>query len=195
MTTRNTTTSQLSRISPKDVESISFDAEDEQLTVEFLVPIDGGMDHATFVSMHDCSGEDPAEAHIVSLLRQLLHEVSASVRTQKERQSTQPVPCETCTSACCSNTVIRVLPEDIERLQAAEVDVSGIKRFATPTALGFVGMIDASEGSCIYLTEQGCSVYNHRPTICREYSAWTCSVYEEDPEKTAGRRRLLVVQQ
>lgn len=55
---------------------------------------------------------------------------------------------------------------------------------------------DMEQNACPNLTPEGCSIYEHRPLICREYSPWDCDIYEADPDKVEGKvkHKLKVVE-
>lgn len=189
--------SQLAQLQPKDIESITFDAEDETIEAEFLLPIDDGEDFATYTLSLDCDplgeGSNPSVNHALAMLTRALCNVA---NNQKAANAEQDPPCTTCNSACCRDTVVRLLPTDLDRLQANGISLEHVTRYSHPSPQGYVAAINAAElpdGACCFLSDEGCTIYAHRPTICREYSAWTCAAYVEDPEKVAGKRRLLVV--
>ncbi len=48
-------------------------------------------------------------------------------------------------------------------------------------------------GSCVFLRDDGCAVYEVRPQACRDQSSSSCGAWSPDAEKIAGRVRLRVV--
>jgi Fe-S-cluster containining protein len=48
------------------------------------------------------------------------------------------------------------------------------------------------ETACINLREDGCSIYEHRPEVCRQFSGFGCTMVEEDPRKKEGLIQLRV---
>jgi Fe-S-cluster containining protein len=50
------------------------------------------------------------------------------------------------------------------------------------------------DGACVFLRDDGCSIYEHRPDVCREYDAFTCDTFEEDHKKVEGKVKLRVLQ-
>lgn len=187
----------LHTIRPKDIESVHFDAEDELLTVEYLLPVDeADTDHASFTMVYDVSGDEDADLPpgMLKALRSLFSIAASSAAQHLQHLKQKRVPCETCNSACCRNTVIRLLPEDVARLTVNDIAFRDkIEELDEPSPQGYVAKIDASDGACPFLSDEGCTIYQHRPTICREYSAWTCTAYEADEEKVEGKRKLLTV--
>ncbi|MGD0108250.1 MAG: YkgJ family cysteine cluster protein [Rhodopila sp.] len=71
------------------------------------------------------------------------------------------VPCRGCT-ACCYHSWIAVdrAVEPAERLAHLGL---------VPDELGDMQLRHADTGACVHLGPQGCTVYEHRPTICRSY--------------------------
>lgn len=65
------------------------------------------------------------------------------------------VPCNGCTLCCQSGAVILMPGEEgYETEQFAD----GVKMLA-----------HKPDGSCVYLTESGCGIYERRPSVCRLY--------------------------
>ena len=69
------------------------------------------------------------------------------------------VPCNGCT-ACCRNQVVVLFPEhgDDLTILSRHIDLGGA-----------VILMDAENGDCIYLENGKCSVYEHRPAMCRAF--------------------------
>lgn len=80
--------------------------------------------------------------------------------------------CNGCT-ACCRGDRIQLLPGD---------DPSQFETVAVDGAL-YVRQID---GECLYLTEDGCAIYDRQPIMCR---AFNCVTYFR--QKTRQQRRAL----
>jgi len=82
-----------------------------------------------------------------------------------------------CWNACCSNIDISLTPVDIVRLKSRLDIDSGefLERHTVPYELekdGIAGVkLRPVEGgtACPFMAEQGCSVYEDRPTACRYY--------------------------
>ncbi len=82
-----------------------------------------------------------------------------------------------CFNACCSNIDIMLTPYDIIRLKQ-RLGISSaefLKQYTYPFDFGKNGLVgvkmDPVEGgtACQFMTEEGCSVYEDRPTSCRYY--------------------------
>ncbi|ADH86168.1 YkgJ family cysteine cluster protein [Desulfurivibrio alkaliphilus] len=98
-------------------------------------------------------------------------------------------PGVSCFTACCGNINIVLTPYDILRLRRAlNLPASEfLLRFTTPvylekTDLPGVRINLDEEGRCPFVTEQGCTIYEHRPTTCRYYPVGM-SYFRESPEK------------
>ncbi len=82
-----------------------------------------------------------------------------------------------CWNACCSNIDISLTPVDIVRLKH-HLDITStefLDRFTVPYEMekdGIAGVkLRPVEGgtACQFMREEGCSVYENRPTACRYY--------------------------
>lgn len=88
------------------------------------------------------------------------------------------VPCNGCV-LCCERDTIYIHPE--------LGDDSAL--YETKIMKGKVVLKHKSNGDCIYLTKSGCSIYERRPAICKEYS---CALFvQKTPNKVL---RKLVAQ-
>ena len=82
-----------------------------------------------------------------------------------------------CWNACCSNIDISLTPYDILRLKRRFEISSGefLKRYTVPyemehDSIAGVKLRPVDNGTaCQFMTPQGCSVYQDRPTACRYY--------------------------
>lgn len=92
-----------------------------------------------------------------------------------------------CFNACCKNIDITLSPYDIIRLkQRLELD-SGefLRRYTVPYELekdgmAAVKMLPVADGTaCQLMTDEGCSVYEDRPTACRYYPAGLLSMRKQ----------------
>lgn len=75
------------------------------------------------------------------------------------------VPCNGCTLCCRGYQAIILHPEcgdDVSKFQTIEVP--------NPLTGEFALMVEQKpNGDCIYLADKGCSIYDDRPIICREF--------------------------
>jgi Fe-S-cluster containining protein len=81
-----------------------------------------------------------------------------------------------CFNACCRNADVTLTPYDIVRLKSRLGMDSGefLKKHAVPFEMDAdkvpgVKLRTDEEGACLFMTEQGCSVYEDRPASCRYY--------------------------
>ncbi|MCU7958952.1 MAG: YkgJ family cysteine cluster protein [gamma proteobacterium symbiont of Bathyaustriella thionipta] len=81
-----------------------------------------------------------------------------------------------CFNACCKQADITLTPYDIIRLKKRfDIDSSELlKKHTVPfqmdgDGLPGVKMRTDDSGQCLFMTEEGCSVYEDRPTSCRYY--------------------------
>ncbi|MEO1767616.1 YkgJ family cysteine cluster protein [Thiobacter aerophilum] len=89
-----------------------------------------------------------------------------------------------CFNACCKNIDISLTPYDILRLKKRLNMSSGefLKAYTFPYEMekdGIAGVkLKPVEGgtACRFMTEQGCSVYEDRPTACRYYPVGLLSI-------------------
>jgi hypothetical protein len=85
-------------------------------------------------------------------------------------------PKVSCFTACCGNINIILTPYDILRIRK-ELNMSAdefLLRFTKPVFLEKTDMpgvkLNLDEnGRCPFVTEKGCTIYQHRPTTCRYY--------------------------
>lgn len=93
-----------------------------------------------------------------------------------------------CWNACCSNIDITLTPYDILRLKNRFSISSGefLKEYTVPYEIdkdGTPGVkLRSVEGgtACRFMVEEGCSVYEDRPTACRYYPVALLSVRRSD---------------
>ncbi|HHQ48414.1 MAG TPA: YkgJ family cysteine cluster protein, partial [Acidobacteria bacterium] len=76
-------------------------------------------------------------------------------------------------TACCFETRLSLLDEDIARLEAA-----GHRDFTVRDREGYLRLRNV-HGRCVFLGAQGCTVYSIRPDGCRTYPL---VYYEEEDE-------------
>lgn len=188
-----------------DIGTISLDSESNELTVTFDLMVGERGEVAEYTEVVDM---DEAPEHLRLAASAF---TDALMRTLRETaESTDDVKCLTCTGSCCfAFDEIRVTRADVERLAAAglsvdsHVDLYPECREGGEDWSGFVGRMkekpvsaqisksaaELGQTGCVNLTQQGCSIYEHRPTVCREFSPYTCGeTYEEDPRKVSQRK-------
>jgi len=93
-----------------------------------------------------------------------------------------------CWNACCSNIDISLTPYDILRLKQRLAMTSGdfLLQYTLPYELekdGIAGVkLKPVEGgsACQFMTPEGCSVYEDRPTACRYYPVALLSMRRQD---------------
>jgi Fe-S-cluster containining protein len=93
-----------------------------------------------------------------------------------------------CFNACCSNIDVTLTPYDILRL-ARHFDISTWQaqlQYTRPYEMDFHGMpgvkmrpVDGGT-ACQFMTEEGCSIYEDRPTACRYYPYGTMGMRRKD---------------
>ena len=100
-------------------------------------------------------------------------------------------PCATCSSTCCRLPFpLTVTDADIERLGPLAVHVLPLDQ---PTG-AFVGQLPKqADGACIFLRDDGCTVHEVKPEVCRKFDPYDCGMFEPDPAKEQGRLRLRVL--
>ncbi len=94
----------------------------------------------------------------------------------------------TCWNACCSNIDISLTPYDILRLKRRFEISSGefLKKYTVPYEMEQDGIAGVklrpveSGTACQFMTPEGCSVYEDRPTACRYYPLALLSLRRQD---------------
>jgi hypothetical protein len=85
-----------------------------------------------------------------------------------ERDAAVQVPCDGCV-ACCYAKRISVNPEKepAERLAVLQTvkDRNGVR------------LRRRRDGACVHLGPEGCTVYEHRPTICRAFDCRETAIW------------------
>lgn len=191
----------LSKVKLSDIDSITLENGDDTLTIKVMLPVDDG----TFSEYEETIELDEFAPEGLHWLARKFSE--ASLRALKERTMKKaPMPCKTCTGACCYKyDEVRLTDEDVVKLSLlGKRGQDGYHLYSTgPRWTGYVGALNKKplvlngqkiETACHFLRKDGCSIYEHRPTVCREYSPWTCGdTYEADPAKVGGKVRLRVL--
>jgi Fe-S-cluster containining protein len=129
----------------------------------------------------------PDLVRIREAVRDLFLLVQTAVRNRAVESG--EMPCATCTGACCRSWDVLLTPEDHDRLLAHDLGKLA-DLFQTSDIAGNVGRMEKvhwknpktkeTELACAGLGKDGlCAIYEARPTICREFSAWNCDDKEE----------------
>jgi Fe-S-cluster containining protein len=75
------------------------------------------------------------------------------------------VPCGSCTLCCRGGEAIMLHPEDGDIPSLYQTNLVMHPLTGRPIQI----LKQKPDGSCIYLSEAGCTIYNSRPTICRAF--------------------------
>lgn len=101
--------------------------------------------------------------------------------TRLDRQDTFTFSCHKnvrCFTDCCHMLELALTPYDVLRLRKAtgltseqllESHIIIEQDPGEPFPRFYLTMVDDGRASCVFLTEQGCDVYEHRPAACRAY--------------------------
>jgi uncharacterized protein len=92
-----------------------------------------------------------------------------------------------CFNACCKRADITLTPYDILRLKGrlGKGATEFLKDHTVPFQMDQDGLPGVKlrtddEGACLFVTEQGCSVYEDRPTACRYYPLGHLAMRQSD---------------
>ena len=91
-----------------------------------------------------------------------------------------------CFNACCKRTDLTLTPYDILRLRQ-HLDMSStefLQKHTVPFEIDAHGtpgikMRTTNEGACLFMREEGCSVYSDRPSSCRLYGLGALSKHDQ----------------
>lgn len=202
----------LGDVSLTEISKIVLDNWADELTVELQLHVGESGERATYEETLTFDRKTPSY-----LTEAALNFAKACQRMMQERLTHQgDVPCDTCVGSCChiETGAVRMTKVDVDRLSKAYgypwvVDHANF--YDTASFTGYVAEMkmvdldhpgaDLPKGThgCINSTRVGCSIYEFRPQVCRDYSPWdNCrgqegSLYKEDLEKVAGKVKLRVV--
>lgn len=105
-----------------------------------------------------------------------------------------------CWNRCCSRADVTLAPYDIIRLKSATgMDSSEfLKAHTVPFELDAHGVPGLKlrtddDGACLFMTEEGCSVYNDRPTACRYYPSGLLSM--KSISESADEQHFLLIKE
>ena len=96
--------------------------------------------------------------HRIKSFEQAMEEIEAIRRQEDAKSVINNVPCNGCT-LCCLSDAIRILPED---------DASKYQTMPHEHFTGHLMLDHKPNGECLYLTNNGCGIHDHKPTMCRE---------------------------
>ncbi len=105
-----------------------------------------------------------------------------------------------CWNACCAQANVTLTPYDIIRLKqhlgTSTTDV--LAKHSVPFELDQGGMPGiklrtTDSGACLFMTDEGCSVYENRPTACRYYPSGLMSMRAID--KNVDERSFLLIKE
>ncbi len=105
-----------------------------------------------------------------------------------------------CWNACCAQANVTLTPYDIIRLKqhlgTSTTDV--LAKHSVPFELDQGGMPGiklrtTDSGACLFMTDEGCSVYENRPTACRYYPSGLISMRAID--KNVDERSFLLIKE
>ena len=188
----------LSQCKATDIDAIKLSSDDNQIEVELILPVGNFDSVAAYSEVFDLDAEH-VPSYLIGAARNL---AQACLRAVREKANwRREYPCATCTGACCKTfSSIRLTKYDVDLLESNGVDVGKQVVFYPDEAwTGHIGefrlvpMDGSPHGACPNLTKTGCGIYEHRPEVCREFSAFDCTEYEPDPDKIDGKVRLRVM--
>lgn len=195
----------LHTISLDDITEITLQNPEMELTTTVNIPIGAHGELAEYTDVTEHKDLPDFVQKAATALTGAIHRM-----LREKTHNPEQLPCLTCTSACCyTEGEVRVTASDLERLAKLGRPVGELVDFrreyleweGTDWA-GFVGSmkerlvareVDAvahndDQRGCAMVTSKGCSIYEHRPAVCRSYSPWTCGdTYNEDRKKVAAR--------
>ena len=95
----------------------------------------------------------------------------------------------TCFTECCRLLELALTPYDVLRLRKGTAMHSGqlLENFiikeqnpGEPFPRFYLTMVDDGRASCVFVTESGCTVYEHRPAACRTYPLGRAAIRVEN---------------
>ncbi|MES9856526.1 MAG: YkgJ family cysteine cluster protein [Sedimenticola sp.] len=98
-----------------------------------------------------------------------------------------------CFNACCKRADVTLTPYDVIRMKDHLGMSSGdfLKAHTVPFQMDQQGMPGIKmrtddEGACLFVREEGCSIYGDRPTACRYYPLGHMAIKEKDATEDAA---------
>lgn len=184
-------------VEASDISEVVLDMTADTVMVSVLLPV--SREHGEVVE--DSATIEMDETVPQYLLDAAMEYTQALARALREDvQNRAPIPCEQCTAACCRNAwTIPVTKTDVDRMKEAGLDVNDLIKFYGGTTMsGCVGELQRveepvenpataeKEHPCKSLVDNRCGIYEHRPQVCRDFSARTCGdMRERHPDKVA----------
>lgn len=77
-----------------------------------------------------------------------------------------PIKCNGCTQCCRNWDSTWLLPSKGDKLEDYQIEIASM-----PEKPGYVGprLAHKPNGDCIYVGENGCAIYDKRPSACRSF--------------------------
>jgi Fe-S-cluster containining protein len=91
----------------------------------------------------------------------------------------EKVDCRPCTACCRGELVLLVDGDDNSRYDTLEIATPNLITGAEVS----LALKQRPDGACIYLGEQGCTIYDARPIMCQVFSCvgWVRSILDRAP--------------
>lgn len=186
-----------SKVQAADISEIHIDNASDSFEVSVYLPINRehgeGVENTVLIEM-----DDTVPKYLLDAATEYTRAVAQAIREQVHTRA--PIPCEQCTAACCRNAwTISVTAVDVERMKDADLNPDELVVFYGGTTMsGCVGELarveepvenpatGEMEFPCKSLVDNRCGIYEHRPQVCRDFSARTCGdMKERHPDKVA----------
>lgn len=103
------------------------------------------------------------------------------IRAAVDSEQASDVPCGSCTACCRSSQFVHIAPDETSTL--AHIP-DGLTFPAPGLPRGHVLLGYDEHGRCPMLTDDGCSIYDHRPRTCRIYDCRVFTATGIDPGET-----------
>lgn len=106
------------------------------------------------------------------------------------------VDCGTCT-ACCKRELVSLVDgdnlADFPEAVAFPPDGIALMKGILPSFLGFV-IPHKPDGGCVYLGDNGCTIYDKRPKMCRGFSCvdWVNKILAETTRNERRRDKAMI---
>lgn len=130
-----------------------------------------------------------------SVLAKQYYKIEDMYTFLNRRTERNPLPCNGCT-ACCYGMVVVIDPttdpEPVRAYGADNLRLVDLKR----TGRYQIALGQKKDGSCVFLTDKGCGVYEKRPSVCKAFDcrkiAWIFTKPEEreEAQKRAFRKEV-----